>query len=280
MQFLGLFLAGWFLVSLLNGSLGKMFYGIIMSLCVTCGVNCLGLFHRTPARSQNAQQLRRDLYKLKACSRKLADPDLCRRVGADATLIRKTIRQASVLVSMLESYRGQPDRHIEQLFGGHAPSLSQCAAVISELKYIKKQLYIWLDDDARRDIMIATGKLLTPAQIDNEIRKRFSAIAAMQEGNQRKTSIDATAGTVLGILTLMFVEVGIVCAVVYAAGRILTLVLSGDSCLSYPPLEPDADARSAYATKSAQKLEDISRLLLGHCKSARSGYTKGRRLAD
>ena len=257
--FIGLFV----LINLFQGTLGLVLFQIGIAFTIPIGIRLLGSLGHRREKEAACNQLEADIQFLKRCHRKTVDPELCRKVGADEATIRKTIRQAGILISMLESYTGQPDQHIEQLFGGHAPSRSQCAAVISDLRYRKHQLGVWLDDTARRDIMITTGKYITPTQVGDEIRRRGAAISAIRDDGSGWAALDMAVAPAAGLLTFFAFEFGLLCSIVYAAVRIIVTLCSNRTCHHGPVLEPSGQARSEYAAESAKRLTDIDKILLG-----------------
>jgi len=273
----GLFVALFVIINLFQGTLGIALFQIAVAGLIPIGIKMLGACGRSREKEAACRQFEADIALLKSCHRKTVDPDLCKAVGADAGTIRQTIRQASVLISMLESYTGQPDRHIEQLFGGHAPSLSQCAAVISELRYRKQQLGAWLDDTARRDIMISTGEFLTLPQVGDEIRRRSAAIAAIRSDGSGWTAMDNVAAPIAGVVTFLAFDFGLICSGIYAALRGVSLLGGDRERYSRPALEPTDCTRNAYARQSARHLSDVNRILLGR---SATFATAGRRIGN
>ncbi len=259
----GLFVALFVIINLFQGTLGIALFQIAVAGLIPIGIKMLGACGCSREKEAACRQLEADIALLKRCHRKIVDPELCKAIGADAATIRQTIRQASVLISMLESYTGQSDQHIEELFGGRAPSLSQCAAVISELRFRRQQLSAWLDDTARRDIMISTGQHLTPPQVGDEIRQRGAAIAAIRRDGSGWAALDNVAAPIAGVVTFFAFDFGLVCSGLYAAVRVVSLLGGYRERYSRPALEPTDCTRSEYARKSARRLTDVNRILLG-----------------
>lgn len=97
---------------------------------------------------------------------------LCYQIGADEDNIRKGLRQTNTLIAMLDSFNGGKDKQIEALFGGSTPSRSLCAAARADIVYKRRNLHAWLDDCGRREIMINTGRFMSPSEIGAEIKSR------------------------------------------------------------------------------------------------------------
>jgi hypothetical protein len=204
-------------INLVQGTLFAAILPLLAGAAVYIVLCSLGPGTRNAAVSETSEKLMKDIRLLERCRKKWLDSHVCLSVGAKEVDIRRDIHKTRAVLESLGNYRGGPDAEVEALFGRSQPTRVEVSILRSELQERLKTLQCWLEDSALREILYTTGKFYTSEGIDEELRRRRSRIAALSAAAKRRGGMDVRIAAILGIVTALFMPVGLIGAFIYGA---------------------------------------------------------------